>query len=160
MAEVVFLPPPSTLNVAPRMLSPEEALEPVMVLRARECEVDQVVVELQALRDLLDEPVNIGILMDAPTRLTAVLRIVHAVLHGDESEVIALSEETLPARLHEAVRNAALDLEDDRLCPLLSYAEGLSALAVLLDDDDRDRLSVWQRTFWAGELRHNGLFGE
>lgn len=160
MAEVVFLPPPSTLNVAPRMLSPEEALEPVMVLRARECEVDQVVVELQALRDLLDEPVNIGILMDAPTRLTAVLRIVHAVLHGDESEVMALSEETLPARLHEAVRNAALDLEDDRLCPLLSYAEGLSALAVLLDDDDRDRLSVWQRTFWAGELRHNGLFGE
>lgn len=157
LSQLLYLFPPPTLRLPPRQLSPDEALEPIMLLRTRDCDVEQVVDELSDLQELVDgELVNFNVLIDAPTRLTAVLRIIHATLHGDESEVASLSEQVLPSTLHELVVNPKSRPLEERLCSLLAFAEALSSLTVLLNDDDRDRLSVWQRTYWASEMRRGG----
>jgi hypothetical protein len=158
-AEVFFIPSPLGLDMKPRALAPGQALEPVMVLRTRDCNVDRVIDEASGLQVLLGDKVNFNLLIDAPARLSAILRIIHAVLHGHEEEVLPLSERVLPPNLQTVVRDRSLPPDDGRLCPLLSFAEGLSALATLLDDDDRDRLSMWLRTFLAAELRHRAQRG-
>lgn len=156
LIKLVFLPAPPRLNVSPRVLASEEILEPVMLLRTSNCDVDQVINELTALQNLIGgEMISFNLLIDAPTRLSASLRIIHAVLTGEEDDVLTLSEQILPPNLHRLVQDRSLDLREERLSPLLAFAESLSALAVLLNDDDRDRLGIWERTFWGAELRYN-----
>ncbi|MBN1287530.1 MAG: hypothetical protein JXB47_19170 [Anaerolineae bacterium] len=160
-SQTFFMSPPPGLDIEPYILDPEEALEPVMVLLSRESDVDEIIQEGMTIQDLLEgEPVTFNILVDAPLRLRATLDIIHAIIHQSEDEVFDISNQVLPPPLDAVVHDSALPLADGRLCPLLTFAEALSALTSLLSDDDRDRLNVWQRTFWAGELRHRARTSE
>jgi hypothetical protein len=153
-SQLFFMPAPPGLEMQAYAFTPEEALEPVMVLRTRECDIDMVLDEAETIYHLLDgDAITINVLMDAPIRLAAVLDIIHAILLGTEPDIQELSLQVMPPILHELVEN--IDLPQlDRLDPLMTFAAALSRLATLLDDDDRDRLNVWQRSFWAAEMRH------
>lgn len=154
-SDIFFMPPPPGLDLEPYKLDSEEALEPIMVLRSRECDVEQVIQEGMVIQDLFEgEAVTFNLLIDAPIRLRAVLDIIHALIHQGDQEIYEIANQVLPPQLGTVVYDSTLPLAEGRLCPLITFAESLSTLSTLLNDDDRDRLSVWQRTFWAGELRH------
>ncbi len=151
-----YLPPPPTFDLPARELGQDEALEPVMVMRTRDCDVDYILSEGLVIQELVNgELVTMNILLDAPIRLSATLDIIHSMIHNNEEDVFDLSKQVLPPQLDALVRNRNLPLIEERLCPLLTFAETLGTLATLLTDEDRDRLGVWQRTFWAAEMRHH-----
>lgn len=137
-------------------LIPEEAIIPARLLALNSTDVDELLDLLSDISLTLERPVSIHLLLNARAGVQTLLQVIHSLVHHDHQNVRETLNEVPETTLARYIETALQQpKEEDRLCSLLTLAESLCMLSVLISDQLNQQLMVWLQTYLAGALQQH-----
>ncbi len=150
----IYVPPTEeTWNIGP-----DEALIPVRLLADSEMNLDDLLELLGDMSLLLDQQVPLGIVVNAPMVVSALIQITHSLVHDERDAVLDLLKDIPEPVLHHYIETVLQEpSREEQLCACLTLAEQLQLLSMALPTSVKDQLMVWLQTYISARLRSEML---
>lgn len=137
-------------------LIPEEAIIPARLLALNSTDVDELLDLLSDISLTMERPVSIHLLLNGRAGVQTLLQTAHSLVHNDHENIREILNEVPESTLARYIETALQQpKQEDRLCSLLTLAESLSMLSILISDQLNQQLMVWLQTYLAGALHQH-----
>lgn len=139
-------------------IGPDEALIPVRLLADGEMDLDDLLELLGDISLLLDQRLPLGIVVNAPMLVSALVQITHSLVHDERDVVLDLLKDFPEPVLHQYIETMLQEpSREEQLCACLTLVEQLQLLSLALPSAVKDQLMVWLQTYVSARLRSEML---
>lgn len=135
-------------------LTPDDGLLPVRILDEQGIDVESVLDLLTDINLLLEQPLSLTVLVNAPTIVSILLQASHSLVHQEfdavRETISSFPEPLLTQYLEKALQEKS---QEDQLCACLSLAEHLHLMTQAITPAINAQLLVWLQTYISGRVR-------
>lgn len=135
-------------------LAPDEALIPVRLLAETGMDIEDLLDLLTDITLLLEQPLSLGLLINASMAVSVLLQITHSLAHHERepiSDILNILPETA---LRQYIESALQETShEDQLCACLTLAEQMQLIAIAVPQHVSDQLLVWLQTHISVRMR-------
>ena len=139
-------------------LEPDEALVPVRLLAQSVMDIEDLLDLLADMSLLVEQPLPISMVINAPTLVSALLQVAHSLIHDERNAIPEILDMMPEGVLHHYVESVLQEPTlEDQLCGCLTLAEQAQLLAMSVPQEIVHHLTTWLQTYLAGRLRRDIL---
>lgn len=135
-------------------LAPDDGLLPVRFLNERGVDVEGLLDLLTDITLLLEQPLSLTALVNAPMVVSVLLQISHSLVHREldviQETISSFPELPLVQYIEKALREKS---QEDQLCACLTLVEHLHLLSQIITPAVNEQLLVWLQTYISGRIR-------